>query len=886
MKIAAIRLADAGRFDEPVAVEGFSGVLDVLAAPNEHGKSTILRALRAVLLEKHTSTGGPRTMLGALRPYLGGDPLIEVDLDMGERVLRLRKQFGRGRSARLVDVRTGAILAGNAEAEQHVAALLSGRGPGNDSLGLLWVGQRHAFDVLKPDSEALGPVQSAIEQEIAAVASGPTIARQIRAEIRSQLAPLITESQQRPKAGGEYDRALKRRDTLRAQRDLAAQRAAAVEAQLDELAALENRLVQWSEPTAKSALEDALARADERLQRANDAVSAQAAAREALQVAEQNRSTAERGFAQLQSAIEKLRELDAALQSSQVRGDELAQVAQERAATTQVIAARLSERRTEFKSVQDTLAKANAVMRQRAQMERLRELAGRLAQAQALAARLKHVEVALSVDRASAGALAAIEREVDSIGQLRERIAATSALLRFTYVPGARAHFEIGGEKISEGTELRVDGPLQVEVPGIGTIFLAPGGGSDVEEDRRSLSEAEAELARLLVQSGAHDVDDARRLGAAREANVRVRESLRAQMGALAPSGLDELAREHDLVARSLGPQIMDASVDSSPEGLERLAARSEDLERELAGLDRQLADARAKLDAATAERATLCGRIEGLERQKADIACDLPAADQRGEVLRRLMLEVEEARAAVGRAGLVAQEADRNAPSREDLRALSVARDVARRALSGQVEERHQVEQRIERLRGALEEAIESGAALRVTRLDGELVEAEQDVERLERNVRSLLLLAEALDAAAHDASDSYLAPVVARLAPYLGMVFPDATVSFDGALKVTSLERRGTAERLDGLSDGTQEQIAVLVRLAFARLLADAGHPTPVVLDDALVYSDDARIERMFGALDAASRKHQVIVFTCRERTFERLGGNRLRIMPWKPE
>jgi uncharacterized protein YhaN len=72
--------------------------------------------------------------------------------------------------------------------------------------------------------------------------------------------------------------------------------------------------------------------------------------------------------------------------------------------------------------------------------------------------------------------------------------------------------------------------------------------------------------------------------------------------------------------------------------------------------------------------------------------------------------------------------------------------------------------------------------------------------------------------------------------------------------------------------------------VRLGLARLLADTGAPAPLVLDDALVYSDDERIERMFAALKLAAESHQVLVFTCRERTFASLGGNRVSIEAWQ--
>ena len=38
------------------------------------------------------------------------------------------------------------------------------------------------------------------------------------------------------------------------------------------------------------------------------------------------------------------------------------------------------------------------------------------------------------------------------------------------------------------------------------------------------------------------------------------------------------------------------------------------------------------------------------------------------------------------------------------------------------------------------------------------------------------------------------------------------------------------------------------------------------------------------MFAALKLAAQSHQVLVLTCRERTFERLGGHRVAIEPWR--
>lgn len=50
------------------------------------------------------------------------------------------------------------------------------------------------------------------------------------------------------------------------------------------------------------------------------------------------------------------------------------------------------------------------------------------------------------------------------------------------------------------------------------------------------------------------------------------------------------------------------------------------------------------------------------------------------------------------------------------------------------------------------------------------------------------------------------------------------------------------------------------------------------PVILDDALVHSDDDRIEAMFTALHRVAQDQQIIILTRRQRAFAPLGGERL--------
>ena len=174
MKIKAIRAAEVGLFGDGVALEGLSGGLDVLAGPNELGKSTLFRALSLLISEKHTSTA---KAIQSLRPNRGGTPMIEADLEVGGRMWRLRKRYLAQRMAELIDLGSNEVWRG-ADAEGRVEALF--RAGGRDDLrGLVWVAQAKSFALPEGDGELGSALAALIEQE-AASTSGLGRARRVR----------------------------------------------------------------------------------------------------------------------------------------------------------------------------------------------------------------------------------------------------------------------------------------------------------------------------------------------------------------------------------------------------------------------------------------------------------------------------------------------------------------------------------------------------------------------------------------------------------------------------------------------------------------------------------------------------------------------------------
>ena len=75
-------------------------------------------------------------------------------------------------------------------------------------------------------------------------------------------------------------------------------------------------------------------------------------------------------------------------------------------------------------------------------------------------------------------------------------------------------------------------------------------------------------------------------------------------------------------------------------------------------------------------------------------------------------------------------------------------------------------------------------------------------------------------------------------------------------------------------------ESSFAVLVRLAYADLLSEAGVPVTVVLDDALVNSDDERRDRMKAILYQAAKRYQVLLLTCHGREYRDSGGEFIRL------
>jgi exonuclease SbcC len=156
----------------------------------------------------------------------------------------------------------------------------------------------------------------------------------------------------------------------------------------------------------------------------------------------------------------------------------------------------------------------------------------------------------------------------------------------------------------------------------------------------------------------------------------------------------------------------------------------------------------------------------------------------------------------------------------------------------------------------------------LDVAEAEEALQRAEEGLARVQRLDAALAKTAELL-VQAQERVHRDIAPVLAtairdRLAELTAGRYDDAAVD-PASLAVRVREQAtGRWRHAQRLSQGTREQVYLLLRAAMAQHLVTTGETAPLLLDEVTAQADEQRKAAMLGALLAMSRERQVILFT----------------------
>ena len=866
MKLRRIAIEEFRRFRSTAALDDLADGLNIIAGPNEAGKSTFVAAIRAAFLERYKTT-----KVADLVPWgmQGARPSIEIDFEHAGRRYLLRKSFlSRPRCELLID--GGAERHEGEAAETALAGLLGFEFPAKGSSrpehggipGLLWIAQGEGQNLAEPAAHAQAHLRDALTRltgELAG-ADGDYLYERVEAE----RAALRDARSGRPKgayrdaedaclqamqkaealavAKGALDADVDRLAELRRDYDKAQQeqpwldleqRAAQARARLAEIS---------REREALAGLQRELTQADDTLSLLHDQVQRDQRDGEMLR---ELQAKAEAAAAEIEPAGAAL---ERAQQLQQQAGQRLAQcqaqvAAAHQAAQRQDCDAQLSRLDDDLRRLDDAIAQAAQIQAQRQQLQR--------------------TVASLTVDMQALRALRELDQRIAQL-QMQQRAGAT----RLQYDLQGGQQIDLDGAALAGAGDTLLVEAVALRIPGVGTLRIEPGG-RDLPAVQAALQTALGERGALLARLQADDLAAAESRAAAYEQARRDLDLADKYLRIQAPDGTDALhaaraqAQERRAQLQGLRERL--------PEPRQPVAdlAQAQQAQRDATGEADQAAQgvvhARTYLDTLRARAQVLHDQWMAQQREFHSAT----RAEQRDQRSARLV-EVRAGRDTLARRVHEAQAALQ--AHQPELIQQDVQRYEQSAVLARAEQERRHAE--LLQLQGKLEQAQAQG-------LGEQLLQAQADAQRLARRRDEFAARAQALDLlwrllaeGRAAATQRLLDPLARRLQHYVGLLFPGAQSRLDETLTPAALARGGGEDALDALSFGTREQLGVLARLAYADLLQQAGRPTLLVLDDTLVHADEKRRELMKRALYDAASRHQVLLFTCHPQAWQDMG------------
>lgn len=872
MKIAALRLYNVKRFARRgVAIEGIGEGVNVLCAANEHGKSTSFDALHALFFQPHT--GVPREVR-RLQPYSGGNPLVEADIRVAEGSFRLTKQFVGGRRATVTDLGSGRLVAQADEAERFIAGLIRGGTAG--PAGLLWVRQGNTGLEKRKEDEDERLVRegllTSVQGEVEAITGGRRMSQIIEA-CQGELAAIVTATG-KPKTGGPYAAAVEELERIAAEEQRLKAEVDALREALDQRAAVLKQLGELDNADDRAARRTAVVEAERAFEEAKRHAEALKIARAEAALSRSRCEAAGRDLARFREELQRVADLRGEHQTERERRDAAQRRRKAASLAVEATRAEVEAAESEERRARDVLNMLDAAQKARQATQELEALRQRLAQAEALRKREEECEAELASIGIPGGSVERLQALELDIARLRASEEAARPSLRIAYAPVA-VRVAIDGQEWPDGDERLVGDVARLDLPGIGLLSVHSNRPADADG---ALKSAERKHSALLAEIGVASLDEARGRQEAAASRAAELERLRFERKHTVPEGLKALREE---ISRRAG----------LPEAMHEVAGDPQEAREVLMRAGQRVGEARNRAHEVQPERERAIEALMTAESRLAAIEGELNRLDaalgpeaERHDRAARLAATFAEMDGELRAREVRAQALEAGAPD------LVTAEAVLRRMKS--------VEEAANRQEAQLREALAGLTGQIRTRSDDAVEEAWSEareareaaaarVAAFETEVAVLGRLRGALQSARSAARDLYLQPVLAELRPLLHLLFDDISIVFDEkTLLPQTVRRNGQDEEIDRLSGGMREQLSVLTRLAFARLLAKDGRPAPVILDDALVYSDDDRIERMFDALHRQAMSQQIIVFSCRQRAFAKLGGNVLHMTDWEPD
>ncbi|QIB52122.1 AAA family ATPase [Pseudomonas sp. OIL-1] len=866
MKLGYLRINQFRQFRQAVEIRKLDPGLNLFCGPNESGKSTIAAAIRAAFFERHRSSS-----VDDLRPWgdSGAAPEIELEFEHAGEAFRLKKRF---LARKRCDLSIGEEILSGDEAEDRLAAMLGFQFPGRGASkseywgipGLLWIEQGSGHELRSAVEFAGDHLKSVLGATLGEVTSSS--GDEVLSHVEGELGELLTRT---GKPRGRYREALEQVETLSQTLGDLDESVSRYQLQVDRL----------SELTAQQALDD--------VERPWEALRAQQAEAEAKYAQVQQ-------LGELQSADEQallkcrhhMQVVIEQLHGFQTQADELA----ERKSTRDVLHQQAEELAEQQLSTREALKQATTAYdlaravdrasRQQAQRRGLElkrqtlsnqlvKLTSAFDQATALDATLQNQKRELAAVQLGDKKLERLQQLANALRDLEIRQQSIATVLEFDL--DAEPRLILDGEVLSGKGERRLLQKTELHIKGIGKLTIAPGG-QDLNELARQLDRAREQLAAELDAAQLDNIAQAvQRVEQTRALRTEINGNER-MLGLHAPQGVGTLQQElallreqvrqveTELLAQPAGDLTTDViQPDVAEQQLEQASVALREAELAERQLQERLIQCQQALHTAEHECRQLEARLASPQRQQQERDCNETLT-----VLRHEQAQLEQ--------GL-----DNRAKLIETARPDILQQDIKRfQASAAQLQlTNQQRKEEIIRLQSQLQAQDADGLEERRGKTAAEYASQRRRMQQFEQRAGALSLLASLLHSKRQALTRQLQAPLQKHLNHYLQLLFAQATLEVDEDLVPGQLVRAGQERGdFDLLSFGAREQMGLISRLAYADLLKEAGRPTLIILDDALVHSDAQRFAQMKRILFDAAQRHQILLFSCHPAHWRDMG------------
>lgn len=485
------------------------------------------------------------------------------------------------------------------------------------------------------------------------------------------------------------------------------------------------------------------------------------------------------------------------------------------------------------------------------------------------------------VDREAAGNLMtdALMKGIEAAARVVERAAGRAELASARLELVALADFQVRcadtTTDLAPGQDwgIAVAEPTTVEVPGVLRARVIPG--VDALQTHADLEAAQRNLAEALSEVGASDIDAARALDERRRELRAAGDTLRATVSALTgEESAEQLRARH--AALTADQTEVTGDTDTARAALTAAvdahgaAAQQANILRELA------ASAAAQCNEAAVAAGVLREKLQTAQSELAGAtqrlaAARLTAADDQ----LSLQSEADGERAAVAAAELAQLEAELAQANPEVVAAELASATTAVQRLHT---ERSAAQTALTELSAQLKVYGSQGRRGALDDAETEREHAHGEFLRVGRRARAAALLRTVMLRHRESARQRYVEPFRTEIERLGRLVFgADFEVDIDTDLTIRSRTLDGTTVSYESLSGGAKEQIGIVARLACASLVAKED-TVPVVIDDALGFTDPDRLTRMASVFDSVGGDGQVIVLTCSPDRYAGIGDAQL--------